>query len=90
MQGAPLTPAVDEHRALPGDAPLALHVRDRLRVVDERDRVERRAEKHDLAVALDDARVGRAGPVPVVQRMGKRDRFGVATDGGDPGLGVPQ
>lgn len=39
-------------------------------MVDERDRVERRAEEDDLAGALDDARVGRAIPVPVVERVG--------------------
>ncbi len=86
VQRPPLTPPVDEHGALPRDAPLAVGARERLGVVDERDRVERRPEEDDLAGALDDARVRRAVAVRVVQRMRKRNRLGFAADGGDARL----
>ena len=55
-----------------GDVPLALRVGDRLGVVEQRDRVQRRAEHEHLSVRLDQPRERGAGAVGAVARM----RFG--------------
>ena len=88
MQRSPLAPSVDEHRAAPFDAPLAVHAGDRLGVVHERDGVRVVLEEHHLPAALHHPCVWRLLPVRVVERVRQRDLAPVRPDGGDPRLGM--
>ena len=87
-EGAPLASAVDKHRAPPGGPPLPLDLRDRLRMVDERRRLQRRPEQHHLTAARDDPQ--RTACRRRMRRRrdaaGRRPRL--PSEGGDARLGV--
>lgn len=73
-------PALHDGEAVRHEA-LARRVGDRLGVVKQRDRVERRAHQQDLAAGLDEACEGRAGAVAVVVRMRVDEPHGARADG---------
>lgn len=66
-----------------GASPLVRHVRDRLRVMEEGQRSERRSQHQHLSVGLDQAREWRVRPEAVVERVSLGEPMGTRSHGHD-------